>query len=444
MLVLPVLLLAAAVAFVVVGTARGRLHPFVALLAAAVLVGPCADMSFAYTVRSIGDGFTASIGSIALVIVGGSMIEVFLRRSRAGERLAAAIVRAEGRGGPAVITLTGAAGGVAAACDAAFALLMPLAGAIARRSGRSPVTGAIALALALSATNGLLPPAPGPVAAAAILSADLGRVALWGGGLAAILCLCGWAFAIGVRPPAAIAAAEAVDANDPPASTPRSPLIAALPILLPMLLLMVSSLGHMPSEPLGGGAPRNLLLALGHPVTLLLVASAVVLLLPRPLRRSMLAESGWVGEALARVAATVLVVGAGGGFARVLQNAGIGHAIADTLVAAPLGILLPFAIAAVLKTAHGSSLLATISTAGVVEPLLPALGLDGEAARALTVAAIGAGALVVSHANDSLFWMVTRLTGLTPAQGYRLLTLGTLLQGAVAAAILASAAAVFL
>jgi GntP family gluconate:H+ symporter len=415
------------------------------VLTAALVVGPCADMSLAYTVRSIGDGFAATAGSIGLVVIAGSLIEVFLDRSGAGERLATAVLRVSGRGGgPAAMAVAGYLGGIAAFCDAAFVLLMPLVRAIARRSGQTPVTGAITLALALSATHGVLPPAPGPVAATAILSADLGRVALWGGGLAAILCVCGWTFAAAARPAPAASSDVPVEAPDPPPATAgrRGALVAALPILLPLLLLTISSLGHMPSEPLGGGATRELLITLGRPITLLLVAGGVVLLLPRPLQRVMLSENGWAGEAVARAAVTLLIVGAGGGFARVLQNAGIGEGLADVLTGAPLGILLPFAVAAVLKTAQGSSMLAVITTAGIIAPLLGMLGLEGETARALTVVAIGAGATVVSHANDSLFWVVTRLTGLSPAQGYPLLTLGTLLQGAVAAAMLAAIAAI--
>lgn len=431
---------------IVVGTAWWKLHPFLVLLAVAMAFGLCSDMSLAYIINSIGDGFATTIASIGLVVVAGSLIDVFLGRSGAGTRLAEAIMRrSRQRHGPAVMSAVGYVGGIAAFCDAAFVLLMPLVRAIGRHGGQMPVTGATALALALSATHGVLPPAPGPVAATAILSADLGRVALWGAGLAAILCACGWAFAVVVGPatPSGTRNEGPEDGIDLPtaaaASRPGVP-VAALPILLPMLLLSISSLGQMPSEPLGGGTIRELLLTLGRPVTLLLAAGGAALLVPRPLRLGMLAENGWAGQAVARAAATLLIVGAGGGFARVLQNAGVGDAVADALAGAPLGILLPFLIAAVLKTSQGSSMLAVLTTAGIVVPMLGPLGLEGETARDLTVVAIGAGAMCVSHANDSLFWVVTRLTGLSTAQGYRLLTLGTLSQGIVAAALLATVA----
>ncbi len=442
----PLLLPAAAVVLIIVGTSRWRLHPFLVLLTVSLVLGLCSDMSLAYVIGSIGDGFATTVASIGLIVVAGSLIDIFLSRSGAGAQLAAAIAgRSERRHGPAMMAAVGYVGGIAAFRDAAFVLLMPLVRAVARHSGQPPVTGAIALALALSATHGVLPPAPGPVAATAILSADIGRVALWGGGLAAVLCVCGWAFAVVVcrATPSAARDEGPEDGIDPaPAAAASRPgvLVAALPILLPMLLLSISSLGQMPSEPLGGGPTRELLLTLGRPVTLMLAAGGAVLLLPRPLRMAMLAENGWAGEAMARAAGTLLIVGAGGGFARVLQNAGVGDALADSLTNAQLGILLPFLIAAVLKTSQGSSMLAVLTTAGMVVPMLGTLGLEGETARDLTVVAIGAGAMCVSHANDSLFWVVTRLTGLSTAQGYRLLTLGTLLQAAVAAALLATAA----
>jgi GntP family gluconate:H+ symporter len=100
-----------------------------------------------------------------------------------------------------------------------------------------------------------------------------------------------------------------------------------------------------------------------------------------------------------------------------------------------LGILLPLVIAAGLKTAQGSSTVAIITTAGILAPLVGPLGLEGETAKALCVVAIGAGAMVVSHANDSYFWVVTQCTGLSVRQGYTLHTVGTLVQGAVAAVL---------
>ncbi len=123
--------------------------------------------------------------------------------------------------------------------------------------------------------------------------------------------------------------------------------------------------------------------------------------LPKRFDRQMLSMTGWVGEAI--VSAATIITGAGGAFGKVLQNSGIADVIGDALAGTHLGVWLPFIIAAGIKTAQGSSTVATITTAGLVAPLLSSLGLDGETQRALAVVAICAGAMMVSHANDSYF-----------------------------------------
>jgi GntP family gluconate:H+ symporter len=148
----------------------------------------------------------------------------------------------------------------------------------------------------------------------------------------------------------------------------------------------------------------------------------------------MLSTTGWVGQAMTGAAIIIIITGAGGSFGRVLQNSGIAEVIGTGLKGREgIGILLPLIIAAALKTAQGSSTVALITTAGLVLPLLPSLGLESETAKALVVVAIGAGSMVVSHANDSYFWVVTQFSGMTVNQGYRLQSLGTLVTGTAAA-----------
>ncbi len=165
-----------------------------------------------------------------------------------------------------------------------------------------------------------------------------------------------------------------------------------------------------------------------------LATSAVAAACLRP--RIALPSENWTAQALVQVASIAMLVGAAGAFSRVLQNSGLDSMAAEALTDAPIGIMLPFAIASAMKLAQGSSLLAIISTAGLLQPSLPQLGLDDQSGRALCAVAVGAGSMVASHVNDTLFWTFTRLCNITPAQGLRLLTLGTLVQGVAAAVTL--------
>jgi len=429
-------LLAATIVFVLVAS-RLSVHPFLVLLMAAFGFGMAADMSLAYVTRSIGHGFAGTLETVGLVVVAGAIIATFVERSGGSRALADLVLRVVGRNRvPAGMTALGYGVGVTASLEAAFMLLVSVVRSAARATGgKVSIAGVgVALALGLVATHGMVPPAPGPVTAATILAADLWLVLFWGLVIAAIAAAAGCLYAIFVG--RWVQGGDG-QAEQTPEVASRSDVPSAwrtiLPIAVPMALLVVGSIGQYPNEPFGGGSVREILMAAGRPTAVLLAGLVLCLALPKRLEWTIVSEAGWLGQAIRNVAATVLIVGAGGGFAKVLQNSGIGLPVAELIASAELGLVVPFAIAALMKTVQGSTMVAIITAAGFTQLLLPELGLDGETARALTVVAIGAGAMVVSHANDSLFWVVSRSFGMTPGQGYGLLTIGTLVQGGVAA-----------
>jgi gluconate:H+ symporter, GntP family len=208
------------------------------------------------------------------------------------------------------------------------------------------------------------------------------------------------------------------------------------PIVVPIVLIVIRSFAELPERPFGEGPIITFVSFIGQPVVALLIGVALAMLLPKKLDKEKISSSGWVGEAVVAAATIIIITGAGGAFGRVLQNSGIASVIGETLADVPLGIWLPFIVAAGIKTAQGSSTVSIITTASLMAPLLPTLGLDGDTAKALVVIAIGAGAMVVSHANDSYFWVVTRFSNMDVPTGYRLQTLGTLCEGAAAAVAL--------
>jgi len=388
-------------------------------------------------------------------------------------------------------------------CDSGFVILAPLAKALSRRARVSLAASAVALSLGLYATHTMVPPTPGPIAAAGILKADLGLVILWGSLVALVALAAGWLFAVLVAsrttlagesvpepsgaqggsapadgrpvshpqerladggeasglparasdsemgrgdraaPAAALAGESAGQALSGDLARSASPgpsaLRALVPILLPILLIVLKSVGDLPSHPLGEGNIARLAGFIGNPVVALLAGVFFALRLPPRLTREMLSTSGWVGEGVVAAAIIIVVTACGGAFGEVLKNAGIAKVITQgqyLSASTSLNIFLPFAIAAALKSAQGSSTVAIITTAGILAPLLGPLGLDTPTARALAVVAIGAGAMVVSHANDSYFWVVTGFTKMTVNQGYRLQTFGTFVEGGAAAVAL--------
>jgi GntP family gluconate:H+ symporter len=431
-----VVLLVLAIAFIILATARLKLHPFLALLVTAFGFGILAGMPLDEVVTSVNAGFGGTIGYIGIVILFGAIIGVFLEKSGGAWRLAEGMLKVTGKKNvPLTMSIMGYVVSIPVFCDSGFVILSALNKALCKRAGISLAAGAIALSLGLYATHTMVPPTPGPIAAAGILGADLGLVILWGGLIAAVALVAGWLFAVLV---AAKTPIEPYAEGEEPAALPSTvdapaPAKTLLPILVPIVLIVLRSIALFPTQPLGDGPFLTVIGFLGQPVVALGIGVVLALFLPKTLDRAMLSGSGWVGEAILAAATIIIITGAGGAFGKVLQNSGIAAVVGDSLASWRLGIVLPFLVAAGIKTAQGSSTVSIITTAGLMAPLLVPLGLDSETAKALVVVAIGAGAMVVSHANDSYFWVVTQFSNMEPKTGFKLQTVGTLVQGTVAA-----------
>ncbi|MCB0638562.1 MAG: GntP family permease, partial [Lewinella sp.] len=387
----------------------------------------------------VNEGFGATIGSIGIIIIAGVVIGTFLERSGGAYALAQRLLRLIGpkrlHGAMAFI---GYVVSIPVFADSGFIIMSSLNKALTKQAGLSLAGTAIALSVGLTATHTMVPPTPGPIAAAGILEADLGTVILIGLITSSLALLVTVIFVkrLGRRfyidpAPELDDAAVAERLREAP-----SPVLAFLPIVVPIILIVLRSFADYPTQPLGTGWLATWCIHLGNPVVALLIGMLLAFLLPRRWDRQLLSTSGWVGEALTSAAIIILITGAGGAFGKVLQTSDLGALLEDHVAGLGLGLWLPFLVAAAMKTAQGSSTVALITTASIVAPLLPGLGLEDATGRALVVIAIGAGSAVVSHANDSFFWVVTQLSHMDVRQGYRLQSVGTGLLGFIAIIVL--------
>jgi GntP family gluconate:H+ symporter len=316
--------------------------------------------------------------------------------------------------------------------DSAFIMMNPISKSLSLKGKVPYAATTIALALGISATHSLVPPTPGPIAAAGIIGADLGMVIFWGLVASAFALIPCFFFAkyyvtkIELLPPSELV--EEAEASTEKPSLTRS----FLPILIPLVLIILASVANYPTKPFGEGVVVEALLFMGSPVIALLIGCFLAFLLPARFEAKLLSTTGWVGESLYAAAPVILITGAGGVFGKMLQNSGIDLLISQNLSEMSWGLLLPFLMAAALKTAQGSSTVALITTASIIGPLLATLGLDSEQMRVLVVLAIGSGAIAISHANDSFFWVLTQLSGMNIKQGNQTQSLGTLILGSSA------------
>ncbi|MHC4691649.1 MAG: GntP family permease [Planctomycetota bacterium] len=436
-----VILLLLSVVFIIVATTKLKLHPFLALLISAFGYGVfCGKMSLADVVKSVNSGFGGTIGDIGIVILAGSVIGTFLEKSGGAFKLAKSILKLMGpRNVPLAMSIIGYIVSIPVFCDSGFVVLSSLCRGLSRKAKISLAASSVALSLGLYATHTMVPPTPGPIAAAKHLEADLGLVILWGLFVSLIALAAGWMFAIKFAGRIYINPESESEESGPGEIVTWGPsaVKSVIPIFLPIVLIVLGSVGKLDSQPFGAGNTASLINFIGEPVVALLIGVLFALLLPKKLTTDMLSTSGWVGQAVIGGATIIIITGCGGAFGAVLQNSGISEVVKDYLgKSAGLSIWLPFIIAAALKTAQGSSTVAIITTAVIVKSLLGPLGLEAPTARALAVVAIGAGSMVVSHANDSYFWVVTGLSKMSVKEGYKLQTLGTLVEGSAAAIVL--------
>jgi GntP family gluconate:H+ symporter len=442
----PLLLLASVI--ILVATPWRRLHPFLAIAGVAAAFGLTSGLSIAFVGKTFGLGFSQGLTSPGLVIVAAGFVAGLAESTGAAACLTACAQRWRALGSARLAALCGLVAGIAATPSTAFALLTPLLRATG--GGLAPNRDArpIALALAMSASHGLALFSPVPIATAAILDAAFGRVAAFGLPLAVLVAIVGvvWArwFSVGATA-SQPATPEPLAAAAMEKQGGRSAVILLVATIIPLALLMVQSLGDIPSEPLGGGAAREMVIGVGRPLVLLVVGLGIMAI--GNLRRSakLLTDAAWTSGILGNVAGVLLAVGAAFGLQRLCQETGmaelLGERLADWHVAGFAVLLIPFLIAATIKTLQGSSLVAAITAAGIVQPLLIPLGLGGDNAKALAALAIGAGAMTVSHINDDFFWLVSVSSGIRPPRAVAALTAGTLLQGGLAIAVLMIVAA---
>jgi gluconate:H+ symporter, GntP family len=386
------LLVPIAVVAIVLLIQRLHLPAFLAVMATVVVYGIAADMTFQSVGKAFGLGFTAALEQAGLLVVAGALVQALVLRQPLGTGTSA---------------LVGALAGLGASATGGLALLQP--------AGQDAPRRALGLALTLLAVSSLVAPSPPAVAAVSVMKASNSTMLMVALPLAAIAALLGWWFV-----------ARQIPSTD----------VAGwldwtwLAVLIPIALLIVQSVAQMPSEPLGKGGAREFYIGISKPLMLATIAITLGVLFAGRWQPSALAGRSW--------APLLLVVGASGGLARVFDETGMAELLAEHALHPRFGILTPFLAAAIVKTMQGNSLTAVLTASGMVEPMLPALGLDSASGRALAAAAVGAGSMAICHVNDPFFWIAASMGRLSPGRALYVISLGSAVMAIGALVVLAA------
>lgn len=422
------LLLAAAIALILLLSARWKFSAFFVLLLVAAITGIAAGFDGERIIALLKTGLGSTIEKIGLLIVLGATLGVLLEKAGATASLARAVLGLTGESrAPLALSVIGFGVGFPIFCDSGFVVLSGLAVSLAAQSPGRRVWLVVSLATGLYAVHCLVPPHPGITAAAGTLGADIGRTMLLGAVAALPAAAVGYLWAKWLNRRAGIPPVEVLDYQ--PQQQPErlpSPLLSALPVVGPVALIAIKSLVLLEPAPVASGL-LNVVKIAGDPVVALLIG--ILLCLPLFPKIEKTAVNQLLEAALVKSGGILLITGAGGAFGEVIKALNLGEVFGPAFAASGLGLLIPFALAAVFKTAQGSSTVAVISAASILAPLLPSLGFDAENSRIFALLAMGAGSMMVSHTNDSYFWVVSRFGQLDTNTALRSYSVASALMG---------------
>ncbi len=419
---------------IIILTSWLKLHSFLSLflvsLLLALVVIPLPDI-----VPVLKKGFGDTMASIGLIIIFGAVIGVTLDYTGATISMANFILRKTGnRNAPAAISLTGFITGLPIFCDSGFIVLSGLNRSLTAKSRANPVFMSTILACSLYSVHCLIPPHPGATAAAGIIGANIGQLVLVGIVVAIPAALAGflWAkFLTRKTVEGPVSEKQIPDPEDTSAKMPNATM-SFMPILVPLLLISGKSLTNFLLP--GSQSILTLIIGLlGEPVIALLIGMFLsFLLLPAFNRKTI---NHVITVSVEKAGPIIIITAAGGIFGAVIRATGTGEQAGAWLAGTGLGLLIPFLITAVLKTAQGSSTVAIITAASIMASVTDSMGFSGETGKLLIMLSMGAGSMMVSHANDSYFWVITNFSGIGSGDTLKVYSTATVIMAMTALAM---------
>lgn len=417
-----------------------KIHPFLSIMGVSILFAFIAGIPLKDIPGIIGSGFSGTFTSIGIVIILGALIGTVLEKTGGALKLSDMVIKIVGKKRPELAMLImGWIVSIPVFCDSGFVILNPIKKALVKRTMRSAVAMSIALSAGLYISHVFIPPTPGPIAAANSLGIGNHLLMVIGMGVVCSILplIAGYFFSkyIGtkVKSTDEISNEENVKSYEElVASYGKLPngFLAVSPIIIPIILMALASVFTMAKIE---GSLSVFIQFLGTPIIALavgLIFSVITYFTQKTYMKDLESFYDITNDTLKVVGPILFVTAAGGVLGKVISSSSLVSFITENATLfESVGIFFPFILSAILKTAQGSSTVALTTTAGILAPLMVALGLDTPTLSALTVMAIAAGAMTVSHANDSYYWVVTNFSSIKAQDGYKTQTLMTLVIG---------------
>jgi GntP family gluconate:H+ symporter len=414
---------------IIILTSRLKIKAFIALFIVSLFLA-FTTLPANTIVSTIKEGFGNTMASIGFLIILGAIIGITLDKTGGTLSIARYILSktGESRSAPA-LGITGFITGLPIFCDSGFIILSGLAKSFSAKSGLAMPFMATVLATSLYSVHCLIPPHPGALAAAGLIKVNVGYLIITGtlfaipGALAAYY----WSKFMTKGKNYPHARENVIETEQTKDNLP-SAFLSFLPIVVPLLLITIKSLFNLIDR--GGQSILSKIFYFpGEPIFALSIGVVLSMFLLK--EKSIASMNSVFGEAIEKAGPILIVTAAGGMFGMVIKATGTGEALGKLLAGTSIGLVVPFLIAVIMKTAQGSSTVAIITTASFVAPMLSILGLDSEWGRLLVMLSMGAGSMIVSHANDSYFWVVSNFSDIEPDTTLKVYSSSTIVMGLV-------------
>ena len=404
---------------------RFKIKPFLTLLIASFLSGIFLKIDILETLYLIYKGFYSIVLIIGPIIIIGTVLGKFLNETGTSKKMVNTFISYFGIDNiPLSLNLIGLIISIPVFCDAAFILMSSIVKDLSRITKKNIILLSVCLATGLYSAHVFIPPTPGPIAASAIINADIGLLFLIGIVVGIIVSISGYVWMKFLFKKEFKINPGEIKSHD---FTSDRSIVSFLPVIVPILLISTSTIIKYPKLDINQLPFLKIFEIIGKPEIALLIGFIMTLIFLK--KDEIQSTPQWIIKSLKNSFGILLITGAGGALGYIIRESGIIDNLNLNIATGLASIFSVFILATIIKTIQGSSTVAIVTTCAITAPILQSIGMTSELEKVILIISIGSGAMTISHVNDSYFWVVTKYSNIEMNDVLKYFSSATLIQG---------------
>ena len=404
---------------------RFKIKPFLTLLIASFLFGIFLKIDILETLYLISKGFYSIVLIIGPIIIIGTVLGKFLNETGTSKKMVNTFISYFGIDNiPLSLNLIGLIISIPVFCDAAFILMSSIVKDLSRITKKNIILLSVCLATGLYSAHVFIPPTPGPIAASAIINADIGLLFLIGIVVGIIVSISGYIWMKFLFKKEFKIKSVEIKSHD---FTSDRSIVSFLPVIVPILLISTSTIIKYPKLDINQLPFLKFFEIIGKPEIALLIGFIMTLIFLK--KDEIQSTPQWIIKSLKNSFGILLITGAGGALGYIIRESGIIDNLNLNIATGLASIFSVFILATIIKTIQGSSTVAIVTTCAITAPILQSIGMTSELEKVILIISIGSGAMTISHVNDSYFWVVTKYSNIEMNDVLKYFSSATLIQG---------------